>query len=267
MSHERIHAAIEPLRQALLEHPVYRAMREPAALRIFLQHHAFAVWDFMSLLKALQQHLCCTAVPWLPPADGAAARLINEIVLGEESDEDGRGGYASHFDLYHRAMTRFGADTTAIDGFLAALRSGVTIRAALKLAGVSTPIRRFVEHTFAVIESGDLCRIAAAFTFGREDLLPGVFQRIVDEIDAQVGGLNEFRFYLVRHIELDGGQHGPMSERLITSLCGNDPSAWERAEAAAVESLQARLDLWDGIHTAIKVGVPASAGPSSVSTA
>src|SRR2546425_11084063 len=88
------------------------------SLRLFMEHHAFAVWDFMSLLKALQRRLCCVEVPWLPAVDPLGSRLVNEIVLAEESDDDGRGGFASHFDLYHRAMTRCGANSAPIDGFL-----------------------------------------------------------------------------------------------------------------------------------------------------
>jgi hypothetical protein len=96
------------LKDALLGHPVYREINSLAALRLFMEHHVFAVWDFMSLLKTLQVRLCCVGVPWLPAADPQATRFINEIVLAEESDEDGQGGYLSHFGLYLRSMTRCG---------------------------------------------------------------------------------------------------------------------------------------------------------------
>ena len=94
-----IHARLAPLRKTLFEHPIYARIDCVDALHIFMQHHVFAVWDFMSLLKTLQQRLSYTHVPWLPPMDRQGCRLVNEIVLAEESDQDGRGGFASHFEL------------------------------------------------------------------------------------------------------------------------------------------------------------------------
>jgi len=252
LSFDSIRAAIAPLRAALLDHPVYADIRSPAALRTFMEFHVFAVWDFMSLLKDLQRRLCCIAVPWLPPADRESARLINEIVLGEESDADGRGGHASHFDLYHRAMVDFGASSIKIDRLLAELARGVDVEQGLGRAGADDGIRRFVGYTFSVIDSGDPCRVASAFTFGREDLLPAVFQRIVDELHEQSGGgLARFQYYLQRHIDLDGGEHGPMATRLVETICGDDPTKWQAARDAAVGSLEARRVLWDAIHAAV----------------
>ncbi|AWM37108.1 hypothetical protein GobsT_49700 [Gemmata obscuriglobus] len=168
---QRIQERIRPLKAALLNHPVYREIDRLDSLRLFMEHHAFGVWDFMSLLKALQRRLCCTDVPWLPAADPLGCRLVNEIVLAEESDDDGRGGFVSHFELYHRAMTRCQARTALIDGFLAELRRGKSVSAALGSPSVPECVRQFVGLTFQIIDDGDMCAIASAFTFGREDLL------------------------------------------------------------------------------------------------
>jgi hypothetical protein len=252
---DQIRCRIAPLRQKLLEHPLYEDLGQPAALRTFMQHHVFAVWDFMSLLKALQRRLCSVAVPWLPGESNSGGRLVNEIVLAEESDSDGQGSFASHFEIYQRAMRQFGASTADIDRLLVRLRAGDPVAAAMERAELTEPIRRFVSHTFAVIDSGDLCRIAAAFTFGREDLLPDVFQKIVDRLARQgEQGLDEFQFYLVRHIELDGDEHGAMAAQLVSGLCGTDPEKWQAAEASALASLEARLQFWDAIHAAIRSG-------------
>ena len=99
----------------------------------------------------------------------------------------------------------------------------------------------------------DVCAIASAFAFGREDLLPAVFQRIVDELNvAAGGGLEDFKYYLERHIGLDGEEHGPMAHRLLLSLCGPDESRWRVAGQAAVDCLEARRELWDGICDVIR---------------
>lgn len=248
----KIEQRLAPLKDALLNHRIYGEIDRIDALRLFMEHHVFAVWDFMSLLKVLQRRLCCVEVPWLPSGDQQGSRFINEIVLAEESDKDGRGGFASHFELYHRSMKQCGANTAPIDGFMDDLRRGVPVLTALASPAVPEAARHFVEQTFKIIETGNLCAVASAFTFGREDLLPDVFQRIVDELNTLAGGqLDDFKYYLDRHIGLDGDEHGPMATRLLQSLCGADDALWEKAEQAAVDCLLARQALWNGIYDAI----------------
>jgi Protein of unknown function (DUF3050) len=250
---QQIHESLRPLKAELLDHAVYREIDRLDALQRFMAHHVFAVWDFMSLLKTLQRDLTCVEVPWLPVANSAAARLVNEIVLAEESDEDGHGGFVSHFEMYCRAMGRIEADTRPIFEFLLEIRRGQPVSVALDLSAVPESARRFVRHTFAILKSGDLAAITSAFTFGREDLLPVVFGRIVDELNRKAdGGLDDFKHYLDRHIGLDGDHHGPMASRLLESICGYDPARWQIAERTAIDCLNARKRLWDGILEAIR---------------
>jgi hypothetical protein len=249
----RLHQRLTPLKTALLDHPVYRSIDCLEALHVFMQHHVFAVWDFMSLLKSLQRSLTCVDVPWVPVANDLGCRFINEIVLAEESDHDGEEGFVSHFEMYRRAMAQCGASTASIDGFVNALRHGVSVETALESEHVNATVRRFVQSTFGNIRKGTICGMTAAFTFGREDLLPGLFQRIVDELNVEAaGGLTLFRHYLHRHINLDGGEHGPMAGRLLQSLCGSDDKNWREAEQAAVTALEARRQLWDGIYEIVR---------------
>ncbi|MDA0657823.1 MAG: DUF3050 domain-containing protein [Planctomycetota bacterium] len=249
---QKIEQRLAPLKNALLNHRIYGEIDRVDVLRLFMEHHVFAVWDFMSLLKVLQRRICCVEVPWVPPADPQACHFINEIVLAEESDDDGRGGIASHFELYHRSMKQCGASTTGIDGLLCDLRRGIPVLTALASPTVPVAARHFVQETFKIIGSGDLCAIASAFTYGREDLLPDVFQRVVDKLNMEAGGqLEYFQYYLQRHIGLDGDEHGPIATRLLQSLCGADDALWEKAEQAAVDCLLARQELWTGIYDAI----------------
>lgn len=253
----RLREAISPLRKQLLKHRLYERLHSLEAMHVFMEHHIFAVWDFMSLLKSLQIELTCVDVPWRPPASRIGCRLVNEITLGEESDDDGRGGFTSHFDLYVSAMEQAGADTSTISSVIASLEMGASRDAALDACSASIPARDFVETTFGMIEDSDVCAVASAFTFGREDLLPEVFQEIVSTLNKQSDGrLDRFEFYLQRHIELDGDQHGGMARQLVEELCGDDANRWQTARTAAVRSLQARLHLWDAIADRIDSIVP-----------
>jgi Protein of unknown function (DUF3050) len=62
------------------------------------------------------------------------------------------------------------------------------------------------------------------------------------------GDLSYFKYYLERHIEVDGDQHGPMAERLIEFLCGENESNWQVAEDAAERALESRLRLWGSVE-------------------
>jgi hypothetical protein len=247
---EHIETRIAPLRARLTAHPLYASIRTTEHLRRFMASHVFAVWDFMSLLKALQSRLTCVHVPWVPTQFPESRRFINEIVLGEESDQyEGRA--ISHFELYLEAMDAAGANTTPIRSLITGLANApaeLSLEAALAAIDAPSPARSFVASTFRVIHSGNLAAMAAAFTFGREDVIPDIFRELVRDLNAQHSGeLSKFVWYLERHIEVDGEDHGPLSLRMVADLCGDDERLWHEAADAAVYAIEARLALWDGI--------------------
>ena len=245
--------AVEPLRAKLARHPLYSSIRSVAALRLFMESHVYAVWDFMSLVKALQRELTCIAVPWRPARNAAACRLINEIVLGEESDLY-QGEALSHFELYMRAMESCGGRRAGADRLVAAIEGGAPVERALGEAGVPEEARQFVRATFAVLATEAPHRVAAAFAFGREDLIPEMFSSFVRELDEGMPGrVAPFRYYLERHIAVDGDEHGPMALAMLRELC---PTArhWAEARESAEAALKARIALWDGIHVRIELG-------------
>lgn len=231
-------------RQALLAHPVYEQLCELGGLRAFMRSHVFAVWDFMSLLKTLQRRLTCLEVPWLPPEDVECARMINEIVLGEETDEVRPGVYRSHFELYLEAMQEVGADTGPVQRFVGALRRGSAWSEALEHAPEAA--QTFVRNTLELSQA-DTHQVAAAFLFGREHLLPAVFDRVLRAVEPLGTSCASLRLYLERHIQLDGEEHGARAQVLLCRLCGNDTHRWQEAQAAALGSLAARQALWDGV--------------------
>ena len=246
-SYDQLIARLAPIRGVLLAHPIYARVSSRAALRRFMTSHVFAVWDFMSLLKALQRRLTSVELPWLPAADTQMARLINEIVLCEETDEVTPGRYVSHFELYLGAMAEAGADTVPITRFTAALRAGQSATAALAPLGIPASTKRFVECTLH-LTAQSTPEIAASFLLGREDVIPDMFRRLLTELEVTKGEHWEsFRLYLDRHIHLDEDRHAPMGQQLLRKLCGDDPELLGAAFRAAERSIAARLALWDGI--------------------
>jgi len=245
---------IEPLRKQLIEHTLYKNIETIDDLHVFMQHHVFAVWDFMSLLKSLQQKLTSTSIPWMPIGSANTRYLINEIVLGEESDVDADGDHISHFELYLQAMQQAGCSLAGINNLFNELTNGKNIDEALIIAEIPASARRFVQHTFDVIGTGKIHLQAAIFTFGREDLIPGMFISMVKEISKQFPGkVDTLLYYLERHIEVDGEHHSQLAYQMTAGLCGNDDSKWYEATIAVKEALQERIALWDGILKEIKV--------------
>jgi len=243
-----LEASIEENRKKVLNHQVYADLDNIVALRTFMEHHVFAVWDFMSLLKRLQQDTTCEQVAWYPTADRDSRRMINEIVLGEESDEIAPGKYQSHLELYIEAMEEVGASTQSIDHFLMELKKGSNPARAIHLFGIPRAARIFSEWTWSVSSARATHEVAAAFLFGREDLIPDMFRSVLEDLGQ---GVRKFRLYLDRHIELDEGSHGPLAKAFLVNLCGDREDYWQQAFLIAKEALDSRERLWNGVMAAI----------------
>jgi hypothetical protein len=240
------------LRSNLLNHPLYNSVQTVGNLRLFMREHAFAVWDFMSLLKRLQLIVTCCEVPWMPAADASLARFINEIVLGEESDEDGRGGYSSHFELYLAAMDEIGAAAKPIREFISKLKRNVPVDQALNEASILSNTRDFVRSTLHLTKIGRPHEVAAAFFHGREDVIPEMFSRLVDSLPQQGVCVERLVHYLKRHIELDANDHGPLAAKLVTKLCDGQSARELQVTIAAKNAISSRISLWDGVLDEIR---------------
>ncbi|MFE2965396.1 DUF3050 domain-containing protein [Streptomyces sp. NPDC059340] len=245
---ERARSVIEPARKEVTTHPIYQRINSREDMATFMAHHVFAVWDFMSLLKSLQRELTCVDVPWVPRGTEVGRRLINDIVLVEESDEL-NGGFTSHFELYRAGMTEADADATRIDTFLALVTEGHDVPSALRVAQVPGPAAEFVRTTFEIISDRPLHCRAAAFAFSREDLIPDTFDQVIKKEGTDRFPL--FCDYLARHIEVDGEEHTPMAMQMVADLCGTDDTRWQEAVETATLALEARVRLWDGIVEAM----------------
>ena len=239
---------IEAARVHLLAHPVYSQINNLEGLQKFTQYHVFAVWDFMSLLKSLQIGLTSVQLPWVPVGSSNTRYLINEIVLGEESDVDEHDNRISHFELYLKAMRQMGASTNLIDTLMSEIAKGKSINDAIKEARLPEKVKAFLQYTFDIAQNAPLHVKAAVFTFGREDLIPDMFTEILHKIYAEhPDKVSTFKYYIERHIEVDGGHHSQLALEMVAELCGNDDAKWQEASQASLKALEIRAQLWDAI--------------------
>jgi len=245
---------VETLKEKLTRHPIYESVETLQHLRCFMEHHIYAVWDFMSLLKALQAAVAPAQTPWMPSSRPELRRFINEIVLGEECDEYNVAGtrrFVSHFELYLLSMEEVRADTRPIRQFISVVNDN-GVEAALGLPIVPQPAIEFVRSTFQFInEQKDHCT-ASAFAFGREDLIPAMFGALLERMKISEVMAPNFHYYLKRHTQLDAETHGPLALQLVATLCGKNASREQEAMRAAERSLEARIVFWDGVEAAMK---------------
>ncbi|RTY91364.1 DUF3050 domain-containing protein [Flavobacterium sp. GT3R68] len=253
MNISTINQNIQPIKDILLQHPLYKKVLTIEDLHRFLENHVYAVWDFMSLLKALQSQLTCITTPWFATPNPEIRYLINEIVLAEETDLTLDGRRQSHYEMYVEAMEDCSASTSEIKQFLTEVNSLRNIFVAIRQSKLHPNIKAFLDFTFRVIEEGKSHKIAAAFTFGREDLIPSMFNAILKNFQQNFPetDLRKLIYYFERHIELDADEHGPMAMRMISELCGDDIQKWKEVEAISIEALEKRIGLWDAIEEQI----------------
>ena len=244
---------IQPLRDKLKNHELYESLKSIDDIKVFMESHVYAVWDFMSLLKALQNLLTCTKIPWTPNLDSKSARLINQIIVDEESDLNYNGEPKSHFEMYLEAMEEIQANTLPINNFITGIKEIDNAVNFIKNYNIDSSVQSFLNFSFQTIEGGKSHEIAAAFTFGREEIIPDMFIEIIEQTEkSKKVSLNKINYYLQRHIDLDGDEHGPLAHEMIIGLCKEDRLKWQEVTSISTKALEERIRLWDYINESIK---------------
>ena len=239
-------------RNILKNHILYNSIKTEEHLHTFMQHHVFAVWDFMSVLKSLQKEFTCVEIPWRPKPNGNLSRLLNEIVLAEESDFDRFGQHLSHFEIYYHAMKEAGANTKIIENFLSELDHSNLENSLIK-SNAPTAAKNFVLDTFKYIDMNKPHLNATIFTLGREEIIPDMFRELVQDLENNSSGqYKSFIYYLDRHIGLDEDEHTPLALKMIKEICGDDEKKWIESINCGKSVMKSRIKYWDQILFEIK---------------
>ncbi len=226
------------VQQELIEHVVYKDLMNIHNLRIFMGYHVFAVWDYMTLLKGLQRHITCTRVPWKPSTyPKELIRLINSMVLEEESDLDQNDQACDHFSLYVRAMEEMNADSKPIKSFLKNLDTDI----------LSTPLKECMQFSINIAQNYPLHILAGVFYFGREQLIPRIFKPYLEGVTSYPAGTltPTLSYYLRRHMDLDGNQQVARIMKLLDVACMDSPKAYQEALSYGIQACLLRKKLWD----------------------
>jgi hypothetical protein len=219
-----------------------------------MEFHVFAVWDFMCILKKLQNSFTCTSSLWIPPTDSQLAYFINSIVVGEESDDliiCGSQNFLSHFDLYIESMKDIDANTLPINNLINQIKNGASWKDAIRNTRNSYPFIsnntfEFVEHTLNTVDNATIFEIASCFLFGREDSIPKMFENLLANFQNKKLPVPNLITYLNRHIHVDGECHGPMAASMLSKMCINEEIEKIIVDAGR-KAIEMRLHLWDGI--------------------
>ena len=236
-------------------HKVFELVTNIASLRAFMQWHVFAVWDFMTLVKRLQHEYTTVRLPWCPPKRPQAARLINEIVLGEESDLTPQGNHCSHFELYMAAMEDVGSSTSRVRQFVHFMDEGMPLEDVMRATELPHPVCEFVKSTIDVALYGTTEEVLGSFLYGREDAIPEMFQDLLTSWKLNPGDAPIFTFYLQRHIQLDANSHAPAIRKIVEEQIGGEERLLERFYNSALDAVERRIQLWDSL--AEKLSLPA----------
>ena len=249
---KRTESEISQLQHEIRHHKLYNILQTTEDVKLFMEHHVYTTWDFMSLLKTLQLQFTTFKLPWVPNKTPEIFKFINEIVAAEESDINELGQTKSHFEMYLDGMEQIGANTTLITTYTELIENNIPVSKAAKLVYIPDFIKDFITFTFDIIETGKPHLMASVFIFGREDISSEKVLKVISDIETEENSCTKLTFLLNRYLFLKQDNHRAVSYKMLSELCGTDMVKWEEVLTVAKEALEHRTILWDNIYNIIK---------------
>jgi len=232
----------------VINHPMFKKLNNIYNIKKYSEFQIWCVWDFMSILKQVQNFIFCNDILWLPPENPNAGAAFYRLIESEETDLGFKGGdlnRASHFQSFRAAMQELNADTKNIDNFLELIKTGKTLPEALNKSGASPQTKSFLLTNNHLIKQSPYNAIAL-ITLTRENFLPAVFKSLLSYVNENEK-IELFVWYHKRHIYLDSVLHGPLSIQIFNEYFTNKLLI-KQSIIASIESLKARNELLNEIN-------------------
>jgi hypothetical protein len=209
----------------------------------FMENHIYSVWTFMCLLKTLLNKLEIENKNqnnlWHPSYNNALFRVLQEIIIEEQTDIIENNVY-SHLELYIKSMKEIDAETSPIEWLLFQIENQINIseKSILKM-NIPNNTKIFILNHLFIIENWSFDDLLTYFAYGRELLIPSIFEPILLNIESNSLDYPMLKLYLKKHIEIDK-EHGNKIQQFVLKKNEIIDKAYED-----------RLLLWDGIYEKI----------------
>ncbi|MCX6128769.1 MAG: DUF3050 domain-containing protein [Proteobacteria bacterium] len=242
--------------QILENHKLYERIYNEQSLRIFVENHVICVWSYNFLLRQIHQELVSHIHPLNSQLQKEAIRLVSEIILEEEVEEQGDGSLLSHLEIYLEAMQDLGADISPIVSFFDLQEAGASWQSALKHASFSLPLARYARQ-ISRLGQRSLHEKAAALFYEGEPFIPDSFLVKLGQLGPKLK-VARLLDYFERHIEGLKRPGFSASGRLVEIFCGEDQNMSLAAEKAAEEAMKNRIELWNHLYDSMLSDPPES---------
>ncbi len=236
--------------QMLETHKLYERVSDENALRTFVEHHVICVWSYSFLLRNIYQELVSVIHPLNSQGQKEAIRLISEIILDEEVEEQHDGSLMSHMEVYMEAMQDLGADLGPIVTFFDMQDAGADWQDALEAAEFSPAITEYARCIGSFFKR-PLHERAAILFYEGEPYIPDQFLSKLGLLSSK-HRTHRLLDYFERHIEGLKRPGFSAAGRLVEIFCGDSDAFNEAAEKAAECAMKARIEFWNQVGLEIK---------------
>ncbi len=243
---------VQPLRKQIVHHDIFQQLDSLEHLQLFMESHAFVVWEDLSIVRAFQKSKNKDFVPWALRENAAQMRSLYATLLLAEADLDMEGKPQNHLDLYIQAMEEVGANTSKIGLLMRYLEQGVPWVDAVSSLRINPRYKEGIIHLLRHLELAEAHHLYALFGFARLHQIPPLLEATaLDLAEQHPEHVATFVYYLEQARQYMCLQEDVLMAQMLTEQCGQDKEKWDSCTRLVAEVLQWRIKVLDSISRLI----------------